>query len=109
MTEGDWHSAPIADLLLHSLTLHRDLYGAEAEDSFELQGPHSALRVDLARKHMLLAYAIAHRYWLELDPQVQNALATLEAFENAPSIAPEPPLDGLRNGLVPESTATRRL
>jgi hypothetical protein len=93
MTEGDWNSAPIADLLLHTLDIHRTRYGAEPKKSFRLQGPLSALRVDLARKHMLLAYGILRRYWGCLDPAIQQAIETLEALEETPGKTPDPPLN----------------
>ncbi len=63
MTEADWNSAPIADLLLHTLDIHRARHGAEPSNSFVLRPPHSAMRCDLGRKHMLLAFAVLRRYW----------------------------------------------
>jgi hypothetical protein len=93
MTEADWNSGPIADLLLHTLDIHRSRYGAEPADSVMLLGPHSAMRGDLGRKHMLLAFAILRQYWKSLDKSVQGAAMALEAFEEPPHKTPRPPHD----------------
>src|ERR1700722_12748666 len=97
MTEADWNSGPIADLLLHTLDIHRARYGAEPDDSFLLRPPHAALRCDLGRKHMLLAFGILRRYWDHLAPEARQTIAALEALEEAPDRPREPPLDDFSN------------
>lgn len=62
MTEAEWKSAPSADLLLHTLDIHRARHGAEPGGSVVLRPPHAALRCDLGRKHMLLAFAVVRQY-----------------------------------------------
>jgi hypothetical protein len=93
MTEAEWHSAPIADLLLHTLDIHRARHGAEPSNSFVLRPPHAAQRCDLGRKHILLAYGVLRRYWDRLAPAARETLSVLEAFEAAPDRPLDPPLD----------------
>jgi hypothetical protein len=81
MTEAEWKSAPIADLLLHTLDIHRARYGAEPSDSALLRPPTAALRCDLGRKHMLLAFAVVRQYWSRLAPAVRRTIAAWEAIE----------------------------
>src|SRR5262245_33627604 len=81
MTEAEWKSAPIADLLLHTLDIHRARHGAEPSDSVLLRAPTAALRCDLGRKHMLLAFAVARRYWSRLAPAARRTIAAWEAIE----------------------------
>jgi hypothetical protein len=81
MTEAEWKSAPIADLLLHTLDIHRARHGAEPGDSALLRPPTAALRCDLGRKHMLLAFAVARRYWSRLAPAARRTIAAWEAIE----------------------------
>ena len=93
MTEAEWNSAPIPDLLLYTLDIHRARYGAEPENSVMLQPPRSALRVDLGRKHMLLAYGLLRRYWQNLGSNIKHAVDTLEALEDTPDKQLDAPLD----------------
>src|ERR1043166_4261872 len=81
MTEAEWKSAPITDLLLHTLDIHRARHGAEPSDSVLLQPPHAALRCDLGRKHMLLAFAVVRRYWSRIPPAAQRTIVAWEAVE----------------------------
>jgi hypothetical protein len=41
---------------------------------------------------MLLAYGVLRRYWAGLDPELRQAVAALEEFEDAPDHPPDPPL-----------------
>jgi hypothetical protein len=81
MTKAEWKSAPIADLLLHTLDIHRARHGAEPSDSVLLRPPHAALRCDLGRKHMLLAFAVVRRYWSRLVPAARRTIVAWEAIE----------------------------
>jgi hypothetical protein len=81
MTEAEWKSAPIADLLLHTLDILRARHGAEPSDSALLRPPTAALRCDLGRKHMLLAFAVVRRYWSRLAPVARRTIAAWEAIE----------------------------
>lgn len=81
MTEAEWNSAPIEDLLLHTLDIHRARHGAEPTDSALLRPPHAALRCDLSRRHMLLAFAVNRRYWNRLAPAARRTIAAWEAIE----------------------------
>jgi len=81
VTEAEWKSAPIADLLLHTLDIHRARHGAEPSDSALLRPPTAALRCDLGRKHMLLAFAVVRRYWSRLAPAARGTIAAWEAIE----------------------------
>lgn len=81
VTEAEWKSAPIADLLLHTLDIHRARHGAEPSDSAFLRPPTAALRCDLGRKHMLLAFAVVRRYWRRLAPAARRTIAAWEAVE----------------------------
>src|SRR5262245_50888183 len=81
MTEAKWKSAPVADLLLHTLDIHRARHGAEPSDSAVLRPPHAVVRCDLGRKHVLLAFAIARRYWSRLAPAARRTVAAWEATE----------------------------
>jgi hypothetical protein len=81
MTEAEWRSAPIADLLLHTLDIHRHRHGAEPTDTTRLQPPAAVLRCDLGRKHMLLAFAIVRRYWRQLVPAARRTITAWEAVE----------------------------
>jgi hypothetical protein len=81
MTEAEWNSAPIADLLLHTLDIHRARHGAEPSDSCLLRPPHAAMRCDLSRKHMLLAFAVVRRYWSRLAAAARRTIAAWEATE----------------------------
>jgi hypothetical protein len=93
MTEQEWNTAPIAELLLYTLEIHRARYGAEPENSFMLQEPRSALTVDRGRKHALLAYGVLRRYWHSLSSEIKQAVETLEALEDTPGMHLDPPLD----------------
>jgi hypothetical protein len=97
MTEAEWHSAPIVELLLHTLDIHRARHGAEPSNSIVLRPPHAAQRCDLGRKHMLLAYGVLRRYWDRLDPAARETLSALEAFEGAPDRPLSPPLGDFSN------------
>jgi hypothetical protein len=81
MTEAEWKSAPIADLLLHTLDIHRARHGAEPTDTAWLRQPAAALRCDMGRKHMLLAFAIVRRYWNRLARTARRTIAAWEAIE----------------------------
>ncbi len=81
MTEDEWNSAPIADMLLHTLDIHRARHGVEPSDSALLRPPTAALRCDLGRKHMLLAFAVVRRYWTRLPPAGRRTIAAWEAIE----------------------------
>jgi hypothetical protein len=81
MTEAEWKSAPVGDLLLHTLDIHRARHGAEPSDSALLRPPTAALRCDLGRKHMLLAFAVVRRYWSGLAPAARRTIAAWEAIE----------------------------
>lgn len=81
MTEAEWKSAPIADLLLHTLDIHRVRYGAEPSDSAWLRQPSAVLRSDLGRKHLLLAFVIVRRYWNRLALAARQTIAAWEAVE----------------------------
>ena len=81
MTEAEWKSAPLADLLLHTLDIHRARHGAEPSDSALLRPPHAALRCDMGRKHMLLAFAVVRRYWSRLVPAARRTIVAWEAIE----------------------------
>ena len=74
MTESEWKTAPIADLLSFIL-----------DNSAVTEASRSALRYDLSRKHMLLAYGILRRYWDRLNPQVQGAIEAWEPLETIPA------------------------
>src|SRR5262245_13890142 len=81
MTEAEWRSAPIADLLLHTLDIHRARHGTEPPDSAVLRPPTAALRCDLGRKHMLLAFAVVRRYWSRLAGAARQTISAWEAVE----------------------------
>jgi hypothetical protein len=81
MTEAEWNSAPIADLLLHTLDIHRARYGAEPVDTACMRPPTAALRCDLGRKHMLLAFAVVRRYWSRLARAARRTITAWEAVE----------------------------
>jgi hypothetical protein len=93
MTEAEWLAAPTSELLLYTLEVHRARYGAEQTGTLILSGPKSSLRVDLGRKHMLLAYGLLRQYWNDLASEVQAALVSLEVYEDLPSEKPASPFD----------------
>lgn len=80
MTNEEWKSAPIADLLLHTLDIHRTRHGAEPEGTCFLP-QQAALRCDMGRKHMLLAFAVVRRYWNRLPAAARRTIAAWEAVE----------------------------
>src|SRR5262245_58314452 len=81
MTEAEWKSAPITDLLRHTLDIHRARHGAEPTDTAWLRPPAAALRCDMGRKHMLLAFAVVRRYWSGLARAARRTIVAWEAVE----------------------------
>ena len=81
MAEAEWNSAPIADLLLFTLDIHRARYGAEPVDTAWMRPPTAALRCDLGRKHMLPAFAVVRRYWAHLARAARRTITAQEAVE----------------------------